>query len=194
MSEFETQLLQLLKDRALRFGTFRLASGGTSDHYIDGKMVEVFSRSTRVIGEVLYERTKNLDIDAIGGLEVGAVPLTTAAVFAYDLHGREMEGFWVRDVVKLHGTQKRVEGNLRHGSRVVIVDDVVTKGGSGAKAIEAVREIGCEVVAVVALVDRLAGAAELFQRCGVANYQPVFTIRDLGVNVDVGNPAESATR
>jgi len=188
------QLLQFLKDRALRFGTFRLASGGTSNHYIDGKMVEVFSRSARAIGEVLYERTKDLDIDAIGGLAVGAVPLTAATVLIYDLHGREMEGFWVREEVKLHGTQKRIEGNLRRGSRVAILDDVVTKGGSAVKAAEAVREIGCEVVAVIALVDRLAGAADLFREQGIVNYQPVFTIRDLGVPVDVGSPAESASR
>jgi len=194
MSEFETQLLQLLKDRALRFGTFRLSSGGTSDHYIDGKMIEVFSRSTRVIGEVLYERTKDLQIDAIGGLEVGAVPLTAAAVLVYDLHGREMEGFWVRDAVKTHGTQKRIEGNLKRGARVVILDDVITKGGSAVKAIDAVREIDCEVVAVIALVDRLAGAADLIRERGIVNYQPVFTVRDLGVDVDVRNPAGSAAR
>src|SRR6516162_3332036 len=71
MSESESQLLQLLKERAFQRGTFRLASGGTSDYYIDGKMIEVFSRSARLIGEVLYERTRDLNIDAIGGLEVG---------------------------------------------------------------------------------------------------------------------------
>src|SRR5438128_802744 len=120
MSESERQLLQILKDRALQFGTFRLASGGTSNYYIDGKMVEVFSRSARLIGEVLYERTKDLEIDAIGGLEVGAVPLTAAAVISYDLRGRAMEGFWVRDEVKLHGTKKLIEGSLMPGSRVVV--------------------------------------------------------------------------
>src|SRR5262249_14458016 len=159
----------LLKDRALRFGTFRLASGATSDHYIDGRMVGVFSRGARVIGEVLYERTKDLGLDAIGGLEVGAVPLTAAAVLCYDLHGRVMEGFWVRDAVKRHGTQKLIEGNLKPCARVAIVDDVITKGGSCVKAVEAVREIGCEVVAVLALVDRLAGAAELFREHGIVN-------------------------
>jgi len=194
MSDAEKQLLQLLKERALRFGTFRLASGGTSNYYIDGKMVEVSSRSSRLIGEVLYERTKDLAIDAIGGLEVGAVPLTAAAVIAYDLHEREMEGFWVRDAVKLHGTQKLIEGNLQPGARVVIVDDVVTQGGSAAKAIDAVRAIGCEVVAVVALVDRLVGAAARLKEHGILNYEPVFTIRDLGVNVDVRSPAESTSR
>jgi orotate phosphoribosyltransferase len=183
MSDSEKQLLQLLKERAFQVGTFRLSYGGVSNYYIDGKMVEVFSRSARLIGEVLYERTQDFVLDALGGLEVGAVPLTTAAVIAYDLHGRKMEGFWVRDEVKRHGTQKLVEGKLEPGSRVAIIDDVITKGGSSLKAVAAVRALGCEVVLVTALVDRLAGAAELFREKGVANYRPVFTIRDLGVTV-----------
>ena len=140
MSEAESKLLQLLKDRSFRRGTFRLASGATSDYYIDGKMTEVFSEAAHLIGEVLYERTKDLDIHAIGGLEVGAVPLTAAAVISYHLHGRTMEGFWVRDKAKTHGTRKLIEGNLKEGSRVVIVDDVITTGSSSVKAIEEVRE------------------------------------------------------
>src|SRR5258708_511740 len=130
MSPAETQLLQLLKERSFTRGTFRLASGDVSDYYIDGRMTAVFSEAAHLIGEVLYEHTRDLSIDAIGGLEVGAVPLTTAAVISYHLHGRKMEGFWVRDKVKAHGTQKLVEGNLPRGSRVVIVDDVITKGSS----------------------------------------------------------------
>lgn len=189
MSESEKQLLQLLKDRAFQLGTFRLASGGTSSYYIDGKMVEVFSRSTRLIGEVLYEHTRDLDVDAIGGLEVGAVPLTAAAVISYDLRGQVMEGFWVRDEVKQHGTKKLVEGNLKPGDRVVIVEDVVTQGGSALKAIKAVRALDCEVVLVVALVDRLAGAAEAFREHGITNYRAVFTIRDLGVTADAPEAA-----
>jgi orotate phosphoribosyltransferase len=181
MTESESQLLELLKARSLRFGNFRLASGATSKYYIDGKMSEVFSRSARLIGEVIYEQTRGLNIEAIGGLEVGAVPLTAAAVIAYDLRGETMEGFWVRDKAKAHGTEKLIEGNLRKGARVAIVDDVITSGGSSVKAINAVRELGCEVVLALALVDRLAGAADLFRRHGVANYRPVFTIRDLGV-------------
>src|ERR1700722_19363872 len=130
MSADETQLLELLKTRSFKYkrGGFRLASGDVSDYYIDGKMTEVFSEAAALIGEILYERTKDLEIDAIGGLEVGAVPLTTAAVISYHLHGRKMEGFWVRDEAKTHGTRKLVEGNLKNGSRVAIVDDVFTKG------------------------------------------------------------------
>src|SRR5437016_5921518 len=123
-------------------------------------MTQMFSRGARLIGEVLYERTRSLGIDAIGGLEAGAIPLTAAAVMAYDLHGAEMEGFWVRDKVKDHGTQKLIEGKLAPGSRVVIVDDVNTKGSSVVRAIEGVRAIGCKIVQVIAIVDRLCGARE----------------------------------
>jgi orotate phosphoribosyltransferase len=183
MSEAEKQLLELLKERSFRRGTFRLASGGTSDYYIDGRMTEVFSQGAHLIGEVLYERTQDLKIDALGGLAVGAVPLTTAAVISYHRHGRAMEGFWVRDKAKSHGTQKLVEGNLAPGARVVILDDVITEGKSSLKAIQEVRERGCEVVRVLALVDRLQGAEQLFRGEGIADFQSVFTIRDFGVDV-----------
>ena len=187
----EQQLLALIKERAFQRGSFKLASGAMSDYYIDGKMVQVFSHAAHLIGEVIYERTRNLDIAAIGGLEVGAVPLTTAAVISYHLHGGKMEGFWVRTSTKSHGTKKRVEGKLLPGDRVVILDDVITKGGSALEAIQVVQEMGCEVVLVLAIVDRLQGGAELFAKHGVTNFQSVFTIRDLGVGVDA--PAEPAS-
>ena len=183
MTATETKLFQLLNDRSFQRGTFRLASGAMSDYYIDGKMVQVFSESAHLIGEVLYERTRDVPLDALGGLEIGAVPLTTAAVISYHLHGRTMEGFWVRDKAKSHGTRKVVEGNVKPGARVAIVDDVITTGGSSIKAIKEVREMGCEVVLVLALVDRLQGAAKSFQDEGIANYQAIFTIRDFGVEV-----------
>src|SRR5579859_5389748 len=90
MSAAEDHLLQLLKERSFQLGTFPLASGDTSSYYIDGKMTEISSRGAHLIGEVLYERTKDLGIDAIGGLETGAIPLTAAAVISYDRHGREI--------------------------------------------------------------------------------------------------------
>jgi orotate phosphoribosyltransferase len=185
MSEVEVQLLQLLKERSFQLGSFRLASGGVSSYYIDGKMTAVCSKGAYLIGEVLYQHTVDLPIDAIGGLEAGAIPLATAAVISYRLHGRSMEGFWVRDEVKTHGTKKRIEGRLRPGARVAIVDDVITEGGSSLKAIRAVKNMGCEVALVLAVVDRLRGAAEAFRAEGVVNYRSVFTIRDFGVQADV---------
>jgi orotate phosphoribosyltransferase len=181
MTANEKQLFQLLIERSFQRGAFRLASGLASDYYIDGKMVEAFSESAYLIGEVLYERTKDLRIDALGGLEIGAVPLTAAAVISYHLHGRKMEGFWVRDKAKLHGTRKVVEGNLKPGAGVVILDDVITTGGSAGKAVQEVKAMGCEVVLVLALVDRLQGAEKFFQDEGIAPYRAIFTIRDFGV-------------
>jgi orotate phosphoribosyltransferase len=189
MTSAEAKLLQFLKDRSFQHGAFRLASGEMSNYYIDGRMTAVFSEAVPLIGEILYERTKDLRIDAIGGMEVGAVPLTTAAVFSYHLHGRTIEGFWVRDKAKTHGTRKLIEGNLKAGSRVAVVDDVFTKGGSAVKAVSEVKAWKCEVAVVLALVDRLQGAETVLKAEGVSNYQSVFTIRDFGVNV-VAAPAE----
>jgi orotate phosphoribosyltransferase len=182
MTAAEAELLRLLKERSLRTdGPFKLASGETSSYYIDARTTVISSAGAHAIGEVLYERTKDLGIHAIGGLAVGAVPLATAAVVAYHRHGRAMEGFWVRDKLKDHGTQKLIEGRLAGGMKVAVVDDVFTKGQSALKAVQAVREAGCEVVAVLALVDRQRGAEELFRDAGVTNYRAVFTIKDLGV-------------
>ena len=182
MTDTEHQLFALLQQRSFQRGEFKLASGGTSNYYIDARMSAVFSASAHLIGEVIYERTRDLAIDAIGGLAVGAVPLTTAAVISYHLHGRPLEGFWVRDKTKEHGTQKLIEGGLRRGSRVVVVDDVFTKGTSALKAVQAVREWDCEVVQVLTLVDRLQGAREAFRQIGVTNYNAVFTVRDFGID------------
>jgi orotate phosphoribosyltransferase len=182
MTQTESQLLDLLKTRSFRRGTFQLASGDVSDYYIDGRTTAVFSAGAWLIGECIFERTKDLGIDAIGGLEVGAVPLTAAAVISYHQHGRTMEGFWVRDRAKDHGTRKLIEGNLKPGSRVVIVDDVFTKGSSALKAVKEVQSHGCQIAMVLAIVDRLQGAKQLFQTDGIANYQSIFTIRDFGID------------
>lgn len=181
MTPAETRLLALLKERSFKLGDFQLASGDRSTYYIDGRMTVVFSEAAQLIGEVLYEHTKDLNIDAIGGLETGAIPLTTAAAIGYHQHGRKLEGFWVRDAAKKHGTQKIIEGNLQPGMRVAIVDDVFTRGQSALKAYQEVTKIGCEVVVVLALVDRLVGAEQLFKEQGVSNFRAIFTIRDLGV-------------
>ncbi len=179
LMDSERQLLGLFTHRSFRRGTFKLASGATSDYYIDGRMTAICSEGAFLIGQVLFDRLRDVAFDAIGGLAVGAVPMTTSAVMAYRLNGRSLEGFWVRDTAKDHGMKKRVEGGLKPGSRVAIVDDVFTSGSSGLKAVQAVREeLGCEVVMVLALVDRLQGAAELFAENGVENYQSIFTIRD----------------
>jgi orotate phosphoribosyltransferase len=177
MTETEIALLPLIRERCYQKGDFTLSSGAKSGYYFDGKMVEMFSAGASLIGEIIFERTKDMDIAAIGGLEIGAVPLTTAAVCAYNRHGRVIEGFFVRQEAKTHGTKKIIEGRLPHGSKVVIVDDVVTTGTSILKAIAAVRRAECDPLLVLALVDRLQGAAELFQQ-EIIPYQAIFSIHD----------------
>jgi orotate phosphoribosyltransferase len=192
MTDTEKQLLALLKERSFRRAPagelFTLASGEKSEYFIDGKMTAVSSAGAALIGEVLYQWTKDANIDAIGGLQVGAVPLATSAVISYQQHGKPIEGFWVRDGAKDHGTKKQVEGGLKPGMRVAVIDDVFTKGVSTLKAVQAVREFGCEVVLVLALVDRLRGARQLFRDNGITDYRTVFTIREFGIDV----PAEPA--
>jgi len=111
MTDPERRLLELLKKRSFRRAEpgqmFRLASGEMSEYFIDGKMTAVSSEGAALIGEVLYDRTKDANLDAIGGLQVGAVPLTTAAVISYQQHGHPIEGFWVRDEVKSHGKREK---------------------------------------------------------------------------------------
>ncbi len=194
MTDAETRLLELLTERSFRRAapgeSFTLASGETSEYFIDGKMTMVSSEGAALIGDALYEWTKDLNIDAIGGLQVGAVPLATAAAISYHRHGRPIEGFWVRDGLKDHGTKKQIEGGLRPGMWVAVVDDVFTKGGSTLKAVQAVRAFGCEVVVVLALVDRLRGARALFRQHGIESYRTVFTIRDFGIVVP-DDPSEA---
>ena len=183
MSENERRLFEILRANSFQRGDFLLASGDRSNYYMDGKMTQVSPEGAYLIGEVIRERTADIEFDAIGGLEAGAIPLTTAAVISYFHAGRKIEGFWVRDGEKKHGTKKLIEGRLNPGNRVVIVEDVVTRGNSAQKAIVAVRAIGCEVVRVFAVVDRLQGAAKLYREMGIADYQSAFTIRDFGIEI-----------
>ncbi len=175
------RLFQLISERAFVRGEVTLASGAKSDFYIDGRMVAVAPESAYLIGEVLFEELQDLEFDAVGGLAVGAVPLTTALVISCHHHDRPVEGFWVRAQAKEHGMQKQIEGRLPENASVVILEDVVTSGGSSLKAIEAVEAAGARVVAIVALVDREAGAREMFAERGY-HYQPLFTKQDFFVN------------
>jgi orotate phosphoribosyltransferase len=168
------RLLSLIRERAYKRGEVTLASGAKSDFYIDGKMIEVSPLGAFLVGEVLFEEIAGLEIDAAGGLAVGAVPLVTSLVISCHHHGRNIEGFFVREEAKSHGTRKVIEGLLPAKARVAIVEDVVTSGGSSLKAIEAVEAQGAKVVAVISIVDRDAGAKAAFAQRGI-DYRPVFS-------------------
>src|SRR5258708_5808093 len=151
------RLLQLFKDRAILFGNFKLASGKESSYYINSKKALFHSETVALLGEVLWDLTRDLDIQAIGGLEIGAIPMATAAVLQYRLHGRELEGFFVRKEAKAHGSRELVEGLVPKGARVAVVDDVLTTAGSVLQAIAAVEQARPEGVAGICIVDRLGG-------------------------------------
>lgn len=174
------QLLELFQERALSFGKFILASGKESSYYINSKKAIFHSETASLLGELLWGEMRDLNVQAVGGLEIGALPLTTAVVIEAHRQGHELEGFFVRKQVKDHGSKERIEGRLESGWRVAIVDDVLTTGGSAQQAVEEVEKAGGEVVAVVCIVDRLQGAEELF--ASKYQYRPLFTIRDFGID------------
>ncbi|MBV9124700.1 MAG: orotate phosphoribosyltransferase [Planctomycetes bacterium] len=174
------RLLELFKERAVSFGDFTLASGKKSTYYINSKKALFNAEVVWLLGEVLWDLTKDLDVQALGGLEVGAIPMATAAALKYHQEGRALEGFFVRKQVKSHGSQERIEGRVQPGFRVAVVDDVFTQGNSVLQAIQEVERLGAEVVAVICIVDRLEGARE--RLASRYRYLPIFTIGDFGIS------------
>jgi orotate phosphoribosyltransferase len=175
-------LIALLKSESLKLGTFKLASGRTSHYYIDGRKITLLAEGAELIAEGMLELLAGFpDVQAIGGLTLGADPIVGATLALAAARGRgSLRGFLVRKETKTHGTKSLVEGPLTPGSVVAIVDDVATTGQSSALAIEAVTQLGCKVAAVAVVLDRLEGAANAFESRGIA-YRSLLTIRDLGV-------------
>jgi orotate phosphoribosyltransferase len=173
------RLLDLFVNRAVSFGRFRLASGKESTYYINSKKVLFNSEAVWLLGDVLWDLTMDLNIQAVGGLEVGAIPMATAAALHHHMHGHPVEGFFVRKQAKDHGSQQRVEGVVRPGFRVAVLDDVCTQGNSVLQAVTEVERLGAEVVAVICIVDRLEGASERLSP--KYNFLPIFTLTDLGI-------------
>lgn len=175
------RLKELFLARAVQFGDFTLASGKTSKYYVNSKKVLFHAEAITLLGDLLYDATKDLSFQAIGGLEVGAIPMAAAALTAYHRAGRPMEGFFVRKQAKGHGSKDRLEGQVNAGDTVVVIDDVLTTGGSVLQAIEVVEGVGAKVARVVCICDRLQGAGEALAKY---DYRPLFTIRDFGIDPD----------
>jgi orotate phosphoribosyltransferase len=178
-----SRLLELFKARAFSFGRFTLASGKESAYYVNSKKALFNGEVIALLADVLYDLTKGLDVRAVGGPEVGAIPIAAALALRYHQAGRPMEGFFVRKQAKAHGSQERVEGVLRPGDRALVVEDVVTTGESVLQAIGEVEKAGAVVAAVSCIVDRLEGGGE---RLAKYDFRPVFTIRDFGVEPGAG--------
>jgi orotate phosphoribosyltransferase len=178
MSEARRELLNLIAQLAYREGEFRLASGQMSSYYIDGKMVTLHPRGAHLVGQVVFEQIKDSRPDAIGGLMIGADPIAAAVAVVSDLRGQPIPAFIARKEIKDHGTRKALEGPVPDRARVVIIDDVNTTGGSLIQAADAARESGCEVVSVIAIVDREQGGRDNIEAKGY-RYDPIFTISDV---------------
>jgi orotate phosphoribosyltransferase len=172
------RLKQLFRERALQFGDFTLASGKKSTYYVNSKKVLFHAETITLLGELIYESTQDLSFQAIGGLEVGAIPMAATALTAFHRHGRSLEGFFVRKQAKEHGSKELLEGQVNPGDKVVVIDDVLTTGGSVVQAIEAVEKRGATVLRVVCICDRLQGAQAALAKY---DFRPIFTVRDFGI-------------
>lgn len=160
------RLLQLFDERAILRGDFVLASGIRRPCYFDGRLVTLWPEGAYLVGKIMAPLFREAGAEAVGGMTVGADPIASAVALISHLEGSPLPAFIVRAEVKKHGTHKRIEGPLKPGSRVGIVDDVITSGGSVLRAIEAVEEEGCKVVKVVVLLDRKEGGSDELKRRG----------------------------
>lgn len=164
-----TRLLDLLATRSARRGTFTLASGRQSDLYIDCRPTTMHPEGLVAIGPLALEAIAGAGWhpDSVGGLTLGADPVSYAIAYASQLAGLPIRAFTVRKEAKSHGTGKVIEGAFTAGDRVVVVEDVITTGGSALRAVEAVRAAGGTVVGVLAVVDRVEGGREALEAAGL---------------------------
>ena len=174
-------LIALVRERALKFGDFTLTSGKKASYYLDGKQVTLDPAGARLVAEGILEM---LDADAmpaaIGGMSIGADPITAAVVTMSAVRGTPISGFMVRRQAKGHGTNQYIEGPVQPGDEVVIVEDVVTTGGSSLAAIERAEQFGLKVGRVIAIIDRVEGGAEAFAARG-HKFSSLLSIRDFGI-------------
>jgi orotate phosphoribosyltransferase len=179
MSFARQELLRLLATKSFRLGEFRLASGGTSDYYVDCRTTTLDARGAQLTGQVFAEEIKRREWEAqaIGGLTMGADPIVVAVAVT----SGTLNGFLVRKAEKQHGTGQRIEGFREKGARVVIVDDVCTTGSSTVQAIEAAREFGFEIVGAMCLVEReeAGGRPNVEKAAAPAPFVAVFTANDV---------------
>jgi orotate phosphoribosyltransferase len=165
------RLIALLHDRSFERKRVVLASGRESDFFIDCKQSVLTAEGHALVGSLMFEALGALPAcEAVAGVELGGCPLASAVSLTSYQRGRPLPALYVRKEVKDHGSRRQVEGDraLRAGLPVVILEDVITTGGSTLKAVEKLRAAGASVVGVVALVDRLEGGAQAIRDAGLA--------------------------
>ena len=161
------RLIEILKQKSVKIGTFTLASGKTSDFYVDARQTTLSSEGALVIADLILEHL-DPDVLGLGGPVTGAIPIVGSTILRAEQQGRSLSGFMVRKAVKGHGTGNMVEGlgSLPKGSKVCMVEDTVTTAGSLVKAIRFAEAAGLEVVQCIAIVDREEGATETMRDAG----------------------------
>jgi orotate phosphoribosyltransferase len=177
------RLIEIIKQRSyLEGGPFTLASGRTSPFYINMKPTMMHPEGAHLIGHLLVDALDGLEVDFIGGLEVGAIPMAAAAGAVSFARGRPVGTFFIRKAVKDHGTKSLVEGlpkgETLKGRNVVILEDTTTTGDSPLKAVAAARAEGANIIQIITIVDRQEGAAETIRAAGLV-YAPLLTVADL---------------
>ena len=161
------RLGKIILERSFKYSDdppFTLASGRRSNFYFNCKPTTLDPEGMNLIGEVVFEMLKDAPVTAAGGLTLGADPIANALAVISFQRGKPIKSFIVRKDIKDHGTKSRIEGTVRAGERVVILDDVITTGGSTLTAIEAARAAGLNVMRVIALIDREEGGRENIEK------------------------------
>ena len=172
------QLVKLLAERAYRQGSFTLSSGATSDFYLDVKQATYSPYGARLVGRAMLDLMRRFNVEAVGGLTMGADAVVSATVLTSAIEESPIPGFVVRKQPKMHGLSKWIEGIEPGNLRVAIVDDVVTTGNSILKAADRVRELGAEVVLVSCVVDREQGGKRRLE-LDVPEFVPLCTISEI---------------
>lgn len=178
-AELKQQLFELIQSKAIIRGERILASGKKSNYYFDGKQVTLDPQGLFLVGKVILSMLHGHHVDAIGGPTLGADPMAAAVSLLSSQTGKPIKAFIVRKEAKAHGMQKMIEGPmLLEGDRAVIVEDVITTGGSVLKAIQEVEKLGVKIEKVICLVDRNEGGEDTLK---AYPYTPIFSIKDFKI-------------
>jgi orotate phosphoribosyltransferase len=181
MEQKRAQLLHLLKEKSFRYSPdhpFKLASGRESPYYVDCRPVTHSAQGLALIGEIIFDLVRGMGVQAVGGLTMGADPMAHAVALVSYQQGSPVNAFSVRKFIKGYGAGGRLVGPVQPGERVVVLEDVVTTGGSALEAIQACREFDLTVVRVIVLVDRQEGGREAVE-AEVPGVQAVFILAEL---------------
>ncbi len=177
------KLAGFIKANALQFGQFTLASGQQASYYLDCRKVTLDGAGANMIAAGILQSLKDDLPDCVGGMAIGADPITAAVITCGWQQGINMQGFIVRKEAKLHGTGRQVEGPVAPGQRALLVEDVITTGGSSLKAIEHARQFGLNVDRLIAIVDRGQESTKIFADVGV-KFSALFHVDELVTESD----------